>query len=50
MEIIITGIIVIAAGLILIKSLKKKNFGSCNGCTGCSSKCSECKDEILKFK
>ncbi|WP_294387278.1 FeoB-associated Cys-rich membrane protein [uncultured Clostridium sp.] len=38
MEILITALLVIAAGYILFKNIKKSSKGGCN-CSGCSSKC-----------
>lgn len=55
MEIIIVGVIVIAAGYILYSNIKKKASGDCgcgNGCSGCKNNCeikpSDKKDKEIK--
>ncbi|WP_207745980.1 FeoB-associated Cys-rich membrane protein [Clostridium sp. D53t1_180928_C8] len=42
MEIFITALLVIAAGYILFKNIKKSSKDGCN-CSGCSSHCSKYK-------
>ncbi|MDU1350162.1 FeoB-associated Cys-rich membrane protein [uncultured Clostridium sp.] len=44
-EILVTGGILIASAIILVKQIKKKGIGECN-CGSCSAKCPSCKDGI----